>query len=279
MKNIYLLAVLTFSCLLLFGCGGNSMKNPDFSELKNIPQQKWAELTNKKIYFGHQSVGFNIIDGMNSIMKELSDIKLNIQETKDLNSFSKPVFAHSPVGENEVPSSKIYDFRTTIETGIGDSVDIAFFKLCYIDIMADTDVEKVFGIYKEVLTNLAEKYSDVTFVHVTAPVRTVQAPGPKTWIKKILGKPLGGYEDNIKRNQFNEMLKKAYEGKEPIFDLAAAESTFPNGSRKTFQSNGKTYYSLIPEYTDDGGHLTDLGQKFVAEKFLVFLANLSTRMK
>ncbi len=99
----------------------------------------------------------------------------------------------------------------------------------------------------------------------------------KTWIKKIIGKKdIWEYDDNIKRNQYNQLLKEYYEGKEPVFDLAKIESTYPDGKRCTFEKDGKTYYSLVSEYTSDGGHLNEKGRKIVAEKLLVFLANLAS---
>ena len=63
-------------------------------------------------------------------------------------------------------------------------------------------------------------------------------------------------------------------GKEPLFDLAMVESTYEDGSRYTFSANGHTYYALVPEYTKDGGHLNELGQKVAAEQLLIFLAGL-----
>jgi hypothetical protein len=57
------------------------------------------------------------------------------------------------------------------------------------------------------------------------------------------------YSENIKRNQYNEMLIKEYKGKEPILDIAGIESTKPDGSRQSFELDGVTYYSMVPEYT------------------------------
>ena len=70
------------------------------------------------------------------------------------------------------------------------------------------------------------------------------------------------------------MLKKEYEDKEPILDIAKIESTFPNGTRSLFTKDGKTYYSMAPEYTYDGSHLNETGRKKVAEQLLIFMANL-----
>jgi hypothetical protein len=76
----------------------------------------------------------------------------------------------------------------------------------------------------------------MTVVHFTNPL-TQRQTGPKAWIKKIIGRPIGGVDDNIKRNKYNDMLINQYEGKEPIFDIAKIESTFPDSSRFSFSKD------------------------------------------
>jgi len=71
------------------------------------------------------------------------------------------------------------------------------------------------------------------------------------------------------------MLLNKYKGKESIFDIAKIQSTFPDGTRSIFTKDGKTYYSMVPEYSYDGGHLNELGRKKVAEQLLVLFANQS----
>ena len=242
--------------------------------IKNVPEAGWKNLAGKKIYFGHMSVGSNMIEGVQELAKEYPFIRLNIVETKSPSSFDRPIFAHSPIGKNQDPKSKIDDFSHLISTGIGEKADFAFFKLCYIDILAGTDADGVFGQYKNAMASLKKRYPKVTFVHVTAPLRVVQT-GFLVPIKKIIGRPLGGYADNIKRNRFNDLLRQEYKGKEPIFDLATIEATYPDGRRATFDSDGKTYESLVADYTNDGGHLNEYGRKIIAAQLLAFLANLS----
>jgi len=60
------------------------------------------------------------------------------------------------------------------------------------------------------------------------------------------------------RGEFNRLLRERY-AEDPIFDLAAVTSTYPDGRRETFTLDGKTYESLVPAYTDDGGHLNAVG--------------------
>ena len=76
-------------------------------------------------------------------------IKLNIVETIDPSEFNAPIFAHSRVGKNVDPKSKIDAFIGYMTQGIGDRADIAFFKLCYVDIEKGTDVAGLFKYYKE----------------------------------------------------------------------------------------------------------------------------------
>ena len=41
-----------------------------FPDINDVPAVKWEKLAQKKIYFGHQSVGFNIMEGIKDVMKE-----------------------------------------------------------------------------------------------------------------------------------------------------------------------------------------------------------------
>jgi hypothetical protein len=82
-----------------------------------------------------------------------------------------------------------------------------------------------------------------------------------------------GYQDNHVRAGYNDLLHHEYGGKEPIFDLAALESTGPDRKTHTVRMGGERHPVLVPEYTDDGGHLNALGQRVVAEQLLLFLAD------
>ena len=244
-----------------------------YNSLNDISASSWEKLSKKKIYFGHQSVGFNIIEGLKDLMKENPQIKLNIVETNNPDNFNKGIFAHSRVGKNFDPKSKIDEFAKFVEQGIGENADIAFFKFCYVDVKSETDSQKVFDDYKQSMSNLTKKYPKTIFIHITVPLRFVQT-GPKAWIKKIIGRPMGGYDDNIKRTEFNELLINEYNGKEPIYDLAKIESTRPDGTRETFSKDEKTYYALFSDYTYDGGHLNESGRKKAAEQLLILLTSL-----
>jgi lysophospholipase L1-like esterase len=126
------------------------------------------------------------------------------------------------------------------------------------------------------MSKLMQDFPETTFVQVTTPL-VAEPSGSvafKNWIKQLIGKPPFRLSDNVKINQLNELIRSEYAGKAPIFDLAEIESTFPDGRRQTFSQDGKEYFSLVPDYTGDMGHLNETGRKIVADKLLVFLANL-----
>jgi len=276
MKTLIILFT-TFITINLISCdkgGEMSEETVKFPSVKDIPAAKWEKLSQKKIYFGHQSVGNNIIEGIRDLMKESPGISLNIVETSNQANFELGIFAHSKVGKNMDPISKINEFETFMNGGLGGKADKAFFKFCYIDINPKTHVEQLFAEYKSKMALLKLNHPKTEFIHVTIPLKVVQT-GPRAWIKKLIGRPIGGYADNIKRNQFNNLLRTAYRDKEAVFDLALVESSYSNGYRQKFQYKGSTYYALIPEYSNDGRHLNEVGRKKVAEQLLILLAKLN----
>ena len=243
-------------------------------KISDIHKSKWNNLSDKKIYFGHQSVGFNIVDGIYDVMKNNMLIKLNVLETNEPSEFNRPVFAHSRIGENIDPISKNDDFVKFIENGIGNRANYAFYKYCYIDIQSGSDVNKLFDTYSETLAQLKKEYPETIFIHVTVPLVVVQK-GWRVFVKKAIGRAVGGYAGNIKRNQFNKLMRNEYKGVEPVFDLARIEATFPDGKLEYYNESGKKYFALVPQYASDGRHLNEKGRRVVAEQLLIFLANLS----
>jgi len=247
-------------------------QNNSFKLSEEEINSSFKAVANMRIFFGHQSVGKNILDGIREISED-SGNKVNISESRVANDNNEAVFLHAGIGKNEDPYSKMSDFREIIEKGLGGRVDMAFFKFCYVDFGRNTDIKSVFQKYKETMKSLKENYPETTFIHFTVPLLD-SSLGMKGYIKKIIGKYNKKVEGNIIKNKFNTMLREEYEGKEPFFDLAAIESTYPDGKREFFRKNGRRYYSLVPSYTDDGGHLNKLGRKILASKLLQYLASL-----
>ena len=281
-RQKFSVCLIVFLMGILLACDGSQTVNKPSKSgvgINEISDSAWQKLSGKKIYFGHKSVGENIINGVVDVLKEFPQIKMNILESNKTEDFSSPVFAHSAVGSNSDPESKMKAFGDILDRGVGNKADIAFFKFCFVDILPRTNVEKVFADYQSFMARLKEKYPQTIFIHVTVPL-TSNESGIKVWVKKgkdLIKKLIGRVNvfDNDKRNEFNEMLRKRYEGKEPIFDLARIEATLPEGKRAITKNQGKIDDSLLPLYTDDGGHLNEQGRKIVAEQLLVLLAQLA----
>ena len=277
MKKIITLASLFF-LLTATGCERSEIVKDQFNygDLKNISAAQWESISKKKIFFGHQSVGRNIVEGMKDVLKDYPQVKITIINSDKPQDLIPGIFEHSEIGRNEDPESKINGFSKLVRLGIGNNADIAFFKFCYVDITASTNAEALFKNYQETMEQLKKEYPDVKFIHFTVPLLRQPGKSIKSSIKKFLGRGDGFFDNshNIARNRYNELLKSAYEGREPVFDLARLEAISPDKTLSFFNDQGKQILSLCPEYTEDGGHLNAVGRKAVAEQLLVFLAGL-----
>lgn len=235
-------------------------------------QQDLTTVSGTRIFFAHQSVGRNVMQGLEDLQNDLGTAPVTVLEIGDtVPDLPGAFLLHSRVGENTKPASKCDDFKRQVGTLAG-RIDYALLKFCYIDIDENSDVDAIFGYYRRTLDDLKARYPDITFVHVTSPLRHT-ASGFGVWIREIMGKPNRSKLANIKRNEFNERLRSTYAG-DPIFDIAASESTYPDGRRESFVKDGKTYYSLIGAYTHDGGHLNETGRRYVAADMLHALAGV-----
>jgi hypothetical protein len=221
----------------------------------------------QRVYFGHQSVGGNILDGVKQLAGE-ARVPLSIVEAAKVGDLRGPAFGHTPVEENEKPLLKLESFERAMQ---GAAPDVALMKFCYVDIGPDTDVKTLFERYRASADRLRARYPNTTLVHVTAPLTLAQV-GAKAALKRLLGKAPAGILDNLRRQEYNDLLRKTYQGREPIFDLARVESTSPDGKPVSSEWQGKTVPYLAAAYTDDGGHLNDLGKRRAARELLAVLA-------
>jgi hypothetical protein len=231
------------------------------------------QVSSARVFFGHQSVGGNILAGLDDLQSQLGKPGIRVVELGDAAqpADSQGVLLHSKVGENSKPASKCQDFRRILDQGRLGRIDAALFKFCYIDFNDASDVEEIFSTYSRTMDDLKQRHPGVLFVHVTAPLRTVDS-GPGVWVRELLGRPNRTKLANVRRNEFNRRLHERY-GAYPIFDLALAMSTYPDGRRESFKSQGGVYYSLVPAFTNDGGHLNDVGRTYAAAALVDSLAD------
>ena len=149
----------------------DSIAQPAYSSLQDVPQSTWDKLAQKKIFFGHHSVGSNILQGVSLILADHPNIKLNIISSKEAGTtITQPALVHGGVGKNFYPYTKIDGFRQQIEAGYGESADMAFFKFCFVDFNPETDINDVFAKYKATMDELAKQYPDTLFAAVSTPL-------------------------------------------------------------------------------------------------------------
>ena len=228
-----------------------------------VTASQWQTVAARRVVFGHQSVGNNILAGLRSLAAG-DDVSLPITETREPGVV--PGISHFAVGRNGDPLGKVRDFAAVIDSGA--AAEIALFKLCYIDFSGDTDPLQVAAAYGDTLDALRSRHPATTFVAVTVPLTTVQG-GPKALVKRMLGRVPDGYAENARRQAFNDALRARQDRNGHLFDLAAIEA----GTR-SLRHDGREIQCLDPSLTNDGGHLNDQGARLVAASLVGFLAGL-----
>lgn len=231
---------------------------PDNSASR-VTDGQLAQLSQTRVFFGHKSVGRNILSGVESLYDSHDTapptmVEVEPGEVPELAEGG--VLVESSIGENRHPYRKLENFEATLRAGLSSEVDVALVKFCYIDIRWDSDVERLFSTYKETMERLQEDYPDVRFVHATAPL-TTGPYGLKDHIKMLVGR-----NDNANRERYNQMMRATY-GKEQLLDIALVEGTAPDGI---------FHAELHGGYSSDGAHLNATGQGVVAAEFVRLLA-------
>lgn len=238
-------------------------------EDKVIPQMWLDKARGMRVYFGHQSVGANILDGLDALARQQpTRYAVTVQgyasrwkigqwvETPPLDRLPQGGIAHFMVGRNGDGEGKVRDFvrRAGAE---GPRADIAMMKLCYVDFPsakggdASPDPARLFAAYRDAMERLERENPKTRLVWWTAPLT-------------------GG--DNAARDQFNRLVRAHVQAHDKVlFDIADIESHAPDG-RKVSDAAGPVLYG---GYTDDGGHLVGDGQVRAARAWWWLAARLA----
>lgn len=227
-----------------------------------MPAVSKAELESaakKRVVFGHQSVGWNILEGVKAITKD-TGVTFNLVESRSDRS-AKPGIYHFGVGANGAPLEKISDFEKTLSAQPYGQVDVALVKLCYVDVTSGSDAVSVAKAYTASLKKLQAAYPQTRFVAMTAPLTSVRG-GTKEWVKKMVGRASPDLADNAKRRVFNDHLRKEFDAAH-LFDIAKLEAGAPS-------SDGSE--AMRAEITSDGGHLNEQGQREIGAAFIKLIA-------
>lgn len=239
------------------------------ASFNDITPDQWKTLAERRIFFGHQSVGGNVMDGVAELIAGDPRIPLRVAEATTLDSSAGAGLFHARVGTNGDIGSKSEAFASATRSL---SPSVALLKYCYVDITGASDPELLFREYRDRMLRLRAENPDLIIVHSTMPLTDLE--GRREW---LMAKVRGGdtkRDLNLIRSRYNELLRAEYVGKEPVFDIARIESTLADGTRTFFRSRGRDVPFLAPALTDDGGHLNADGRRAAAEQLLALLASL-----
>lgn len=246
-----------FGVLTMFGA-------VSYAQEKTMPPISKAQIeaaATRRVVFAHQSVGFNILDGVSKIAKDNGAVLSLVEGRSDASG--KPGVYHFTVGANGDPLGKISDFEKTLSANVFGKVDVALVKLCYIDFNAGSDAQAIAKTYVSTIKKLQETHPETRLVAVTAPLTVVRS-GPKQWLKSALGRGSDGLADNAKRKEFNDVLRKQFDA-EHLFDIARLEAGAGSGETE----------ALRAEISSDDGHLNDQGEREIGAAFIRLIAGRS----
>lgn len=261
-KKLLLTATVAVAVVGLLAVAGGYLglrqRAVDYAAPEHAPTPKPQDLQtfrNTRIYFGHQSVGENILVGLESLYRDAGDLPPSVQAVTSVGQVQEGGghLVHSLIGENGMPDTKMTAFAAMMRSGMADRVDVALMKLCYVDFGRRTDPREVFDHYRTTMADLEREFPQVRFVYSTVPLTTTD-----------------DYVNNL-RTQFNSLVRMELKDK-VILDIAEVESRSANGSRATASTFGFPYERLQPAYASDGAHLNTDGAKRVAASLVASVA-------
>ena len=229
---------------LVAACGGSTGGGAGSG---NTAEQLVA-LKGHAIYFGHQSVGHNLMQGVDAWIEASGD---GPRRGGDLASAGTGWWIDGYVGENTKPLTKLAAFQANV-TAHCAQLDIAFVKFCYVDsdwFNGSTQTPAtLLAAYQDMVAAVHDACPALQLVHLTMPLQT---------------------SGNAEREQYNDLVRAEYGSK--VLDIALLESTRPDGSRARDGSNVPV---LFADYTDDGGHPNAAASRTLAAALIAHLAGL-----
>lgn len=272
-KKIY--RIISAAISGLFFCVG--LQSLSFAqEAKVINHSNWSPVActqneldvirSKKMYFGHASIGGQILDGIRDLSKNES-ARYSLRVTVEPSALNDPGLIDYYIGPNGDPLAKVERFKNFIQSTDanghewGNTLDIAYFKFCYVDFDENSNIDNIFDTYITTVNSIITQYPNCKFVYFTVPLQ-----GNLTTDRRMA--------ENVVRNEMNAKIRDYVQKNGGIlFDLADIESYDDQGNYQSFSYNGKTYpkaWFVADNYandgwtTDDGAHLNDKGKDHLA---------------
>ena len=229
-------------------------------------QPKLDLLRTRRVFFAHQSVGANLLEGISTLGRAAPVLV----EGAGLEPVAPGTWRHARLGTNGAARGKLAELRERMGAGLGAQVDVVLFKLCYLDVDAQTDVDALHREISDTLAALRRRFPHTRFVPMTVPLTAAQR-GLRAKVKRALGALPGGVAENARRHALNQRLR-ADAG--PLFDLARLEAEDALGNHAEVRWGAARVPVLAPGNTRDGGHLDTAARARIGRALLEFVAGL-----
>jgi len=230
-----------------------------------IPQSYLNSAAQKNVVFDHHSIGGNIMTGMGTLQSQNPGRYSFVSQFAPASSWFTTHhgtginIGEFQDGDNYYPDTKIAGFDTTMRSGIGNVVNIAMMKFCFLDIYDDAaNGLSTWNGYRTMMLNLMATYPNTQFVWVTDP----------------LEQALSSAYINREKSLFNTAVRQYVQANGGVlFDLADIESHDPNGNLIVDSRGYEALYSGYAQTQDH--HLNGTGQQRTASAFWWLFARLS----
>jgi len=123
-------AALALATLLLAACHPDSDKAP-VAAFAPDPDLKadLAKAAGLRVFFGHQSVGGNIVDGLQELRALAGDTALHVIHDPAAAALPPAFFAEAKVGKNGDPLGKLAAFKRVVDSTSPGRLDLALVKI------------------------------------------------------------------------------------------------------------------------------------------------------
>ena len=232
---------------------------------------RWWVIAERTVYFGHQAIGSDVVAGVEGVAQEFA-LPLRVIKTREPATVTGPAFVHFLAGQSRDFASKNAAVLRLLESPTRARRPVVLLQYCYGDVSSHADTATMFEAYRDTVDTIQFEHPDVTIVHSTIPLMTVESAF-MSGAKQFLGRSTRR-EGAIARHRYNELVRAEFTDSEPIFDLAKLEATRPDGTLAGFAAEGRMIETLAPDNTDDGSHLNARCQRAAGEALLDVLSNV-----
>ena len=139
-----------------------------------IDRSRWSIVAGRTVYFGHQSVGSGVVAGVEGVTQEHA-LPLRVVQTREPATVTGPAFVHFLAGQNRDYASKNAAVLRLLESRTRAQRPVVLLKYCYVDINSPTDPGTMFEAYCDTVDTIQSEHPDVTVVHATIPLTTVES--------------------------------------------------------------------------------------------------------